>query len=359
METNFVVLRTSSKSILDQNARSFVSQIRFIDLPVGIATERRGLFNVMSERRHYSVIGAGALGGFYGCRLQRVGHRVSFLVRSDYDHVRKHGWRVDSKDGDFTLPTVDIYRSAEELPPADTVIIGLKTTENDQLPQLLRTSMKPDGVALVLQNGIGIEEKVAEIVGRDRVIGGCCFLCCNKIGPGHIHHLDYGTIGMGELTHDGKPAPISERLQSIANDFIRAGIHIELTDDLRLARWKKLVWNIPFNGLSVLLKAETNEIVGDPDLEQVVRNLMAEIVRAAAADGRTIDQAFVEQMIAYTKVMTPYRTSMRVDYDQGRPLEIEAIFHATLQIAESLGVDLPLVESLYRKLTFIDRKMRG
>lgn len=313
----------------------------------------------MPDLRHYSVIGAGALGGFYGCRLQQVGHRVSFLARSDYEHIRKQGWRIDSKDGNFVLPHVDVYRTPESLPPADAVIIGLKTTENHRLPQLLQTTMKPDGVVLVLQNGIGIEEKVAAIVGSNPVIGGCCFLCCNKIGPGHIHHLDYGTIGMGELTHDGKPAPISERLQSIANDFIRAGIHIELTDDLRLARWKKLVWNIPFNGLSVLLKAETNEIVGDPDLEQVVRNLMAEIVRAAAANGRTIEQAFVEQMIAYTKVMIPYRTSMRVDYDQGRPLEIEAIFHATLQIAESLGIDLPLVEGLYRELAFIDRKMTG
>jgi len=313
----------------------------------------------MTARRHYSVVGSGALGGFYGCKLQHAGHPVSFLLRSDYDHVKKHGWRIDSKDGDFTLPNADVYHDPEDLPPADAVIIGLKTTENHQLPHLLRTALKPNGVAIVLQNGIGIEEQVATIVGNNRVIGGCCFLCCNKIGPGHIHHLDYGTIGMGELTSEGKPAPISDRLQSIANDFTRAGIPIELTNDLRLARWKKLVWNIPFNGLSVLLKAETNEIVGDPDLEQVVRNLMSEIVRAAAADGRTIEQAFIEQMIAYTKVMIPYRTSMRVDFDERRPLEIEAIFHATLQIAKSLGVELTLVESLYRELAYIDRRMRG
>ena len=297
------------------------------------------------------------MGGFYGCRLQRVGHPVSYLLRSDYEHVRQFGWKVESKDGDFELLHADVYSDPSDLPPSDVVILGLKTTSNHLLPTLLSSVAKSSAVVFVLQNGIGMEELVADIVGPDRVIGGCCFLCCNKIGPGHIHHLDYGTIAMGEFTQEGKPAGITERLQAIGNDFKKAGIAIELSEDLRLARWKKLAWNIPFNGLSVILNAETNEIVGD--LEPLVRSIMAEIAQAAAADGRVIAEEFIQQLIAYTKVMKPYRTSMKVDFDERRPLEVEAIFGATLRLAESLGVNMPIVTTLYQQLVFIDRRLQG
>jgi 2-dehydropantoate 2-reductase len=311
------------------------------------------------ESRRYAVIGAGALGGFYGCRLQRAGVPVDFLAPNDFDHLRMHGWRIDSKDGDFVLPKVSVYADVVDMPPADVVLIGLKSTSNDHLPALLSTGIvKPEGVVIVLQNGIGIEERVAEIVGPSRVLGGCCFLCSNKIGPGHIHHLDYGTIVLGELTVDGKPGGASDRLRKIATDFQAAGLETQVTPDLRLARWKKLMWNIPFNGLSVILEAQTDVLVRDRSLRPLVESIMREVQAAARADGREIDDAFLMTMMDHTEKMTPYRPSMKIDFDTCRPLEVDAIFSAPLRIADTLGVAMPTVRSMERELLFLDRRNR-
>ncbi|MBT8045583.1 MAG: hypothetical protein KJN67_00325, partial [Pontiella sp.] len=115
--------------------------------------------------------------------------------------------------------------------------------------------------ALTLQNGLGSEAEIARIVGADRVLGGLCFLCSNKISPGHIRHLDYGLITLGEYRADGQPGGITPRLKTLKTHFDAARIPVRLVDDLALARWKKLVWNIPFNGLSVVLNQTTDQLI--------------------------------------------------------------------------------------------------
>jgi 2-dehydropantoate 2-reductase len=308
--------------------------------------------------RTYSVIGSGALGGFYGCRLQRAGLDVQFLARSDYPVLKERGWRVRSKDGDFDLPHVRAFRSIEEIPPADVALLCLKSTSNAGVLSKLARVIRPDGVVIVMENGFGIEEEVARHVGPERVMGACCFLCSNKTRPGEIDHLDYGTIAMGELPRGNKGVGITPRMESIAQDFLRAGIETQLAEDLRLARWKKLVWNIPFNGLSVVLLEETNRLVSDPALRPLVRGIMEEVVGAARADGREIPSEFIETMLSHTEVMKPYKTSMRIDFDERRPLEVEAIFGSPLAVANERQVPMPMVWSLYQQLQFLDRRNR-
>ena len=173
--------------------------------------------------RSYAIIGTGALGGFYGARLQRAGCDVHFLVHRDCEHVAQHGLICESKDGDFTLPRVNVYRDAHDMPRCDVVCVCLKTTQNHLLPELLPPVVKDNGVVLVMQNGLGIEEQVAEIVGPERVMGALCFICTNKVGPGHIQHLDYGTVALAEFASRG----ISDRMRTIAGDLERAGISVE------------------------------------------------------------------------------------------------------------------------------------
>jgi len=207
------------------------------------------------SNRTYAILGTGALGGFYGAKLQKAGNDVHFLLHRDYKHVGTRGLIVNSKDGDFNLPKVNAYNDAKNMPKCDVVVVALKTTQNHLLPKMLPTVVKDDGVVLILQNGFGIEEEIAEIVGSDKVMGRLCFLCSNKIAPGHIHHLDYGQIKLGEYALNYNPVGITNRMQLIQEDFEGAGIKIELTEDLKGTRWQKLVWNIPYNGLSVVLKA--------------------------------------------------------------------------------------------------------
>ncbi len=308
--------------------------------------------------RSYAILGTGALGGYYGACLRRAGLEVHFLLHSDYEHVGENGLVIESPEGDFTLPHVNAYSNVAKMPRCDVVVLALKTTQNHLLPEMLPVVVKDDGIVLVLQNGLGIEEEVARIVGSKRVIGGLCFLCSNKVGPGHIHHLDYKQITFGEYILDYQVGGITERMRKISADFERAGIPIQLSENLLLARWQKLVWNIPYNGLSVVLDATTNELMADKHTRLLVEQLMREVVAGGAATGRIIPESFIQTMLDYTEKMTPYRTSMKIDYDEGRPLEVETMFGNPLRTAAAAGADLPLIGMLYRQLKFLDAKNR-
>ncbi len=306
--------------------------------------------------RTYAILGTGALGGFYGARLQKAGLDVHFLLKSDYEQVKKYGLVLESKDGDFTIPEVHAYNDVEKMPQCDVVVVALKTTQNHLLPKMLPLVVKDDGVVLVLQNGLGVEEEVAQIVGNATVIGGLCFLCSNKVGPGHIRHLDYGHIIFSEYTPNYQPAGINQRMQQIADDFESAGISIELAEDLLLARWKKLVWNIPYNGLSVILNARTDELMAHEYTRQLVEQLMYEVAAGAKSYERMISDRFIQTMLDYTVKMTPYRPSMKIDYDEVRPLEVEAIFGNPLRKAQAKGVNLVQISCLYHQLKFLDAR---
>jgi 2-dehydropantoate 2-reductase len=306
----------------------------------------------------YAIIGTGAIGGFYGSRLQKAGLDVHFLLRSDYDTVRDRGLSVESPEGDFTLDPVNAYNDVAKMPRCDVVVVSLKTTQNHLLPKLLPPVVKPDGVVLVLQNGLGIEDEVAKIVGSDRVMGGMCFICANKIAPGRIRHLDYSAISLADYDPEARRCGVTDRMKRIATDFERAGIPIQLMDDLLMARWHKLVWNIPYNGLSVVLDAQTDELMGDPSTRQLVEQLMRETVAGAAGCDRAIPDSTIQKMLDRTDKMKPYLTSMKLDYNAKRPLELEAIFGNPVRMANAAGVSLPRVEMLYRQLQFLDRKNR-
>jgi len=307
----------------------------------------------------WAVIGTGALGGYYGARLQQAGADVHFLLNSDCDHVRRHGLRIESVNGDFELPQVNAYQNADDLPACDVTVVALKATHNHLLPKLLPPPTRDGGLVVVLQNGLGVDEAAAEIVGPDKVVGGLCFICSNKVRPGHIHHLDYGRITLGEYTADQQPGGLTDRLARLQADFERAAIPIALTPDLLEARWKKLVWNIPFNGLSVVLNASTVEMITRPPTRAISVALMEETLAAAAAvHNRHIPPAFIDDMVSATEQMKPYQPSMKLDFDAGRSLEIEAIYGQPLRLAQQAKLDVPRLEMLYHQLKFLnDRQM--
>lgn len=307
-------------------------------------------------KRTYGIIGTGALGGFYGAKLQQAGLEVHFLLRSDYLEVTQSGLVVDSKDGNFVLQQVKTYNDVKKMPQCDVVVVALKTTQNHLLSLLLPPIIQANGAVLVLQNGIGVEEEVMRIVPHVEVIGGLCFLCANKVGPGHILHLDYGQIILGAYSANYQAVGITDKMQQIAADLEEAGISMELTPDLLLGRWQKLVWNIPYNGLSVILNARTDELMANPHTCKLVEQLMSEVLMGAKSSDRLIPESFMQKMLEHTVKMKPYRTSMKVDYDQGRPLEIEAIFGNPLRKAKLAGVDLPKISCLYHQLKFLDSK---
>jgi 2-dehydropantoate 2-reductase len=308
-----------------------------------------------------AVIGTGALGGYYGSRLQQAGMEVHFLLHRDYNHVHRHGLRIESVDGDFALPRVNAYQNAADMPPCDVTLVALKATQNHLLPKLLPSPAKNGGIVVVLQNGLGVDEAAAQIIGPEKVVGGLCFICANKVGPGHIHHLDYGRITLGEYSANQQPGGLTDRLYCLQADFEQAAIPITLTADLLEARWKKLVWNIPFNGLSVALNASTVEMITQPHTRAIVVALMNETLTAAAAvHQRHISSGFIDEMVSATEQMKPYQPSMKLDFDASRPLEVEAIYGQALRLAQQVGLDVPRLEMLYHQLKFLnERRITG
>jgi 2-dehydropantoate 2-reductase len=304
--------------------------------------------------RSYTVVGLGAIGGYYGARLHQAGHPVRFLARSDADHVREHGLRVDSFEGDAVLD-VDVYDDAAAVPPSDSVIVAVKTTATADVVELIPPLVGPGGSVLVMQNGLGVDAVVAAALPDDApVLGVMCFMCCNKVGPGHIHHLDQGSVALGQHRSDGSPAGVTPAVEAAAADLNAAGVDATGLVDLETGRWQKLVWNMAFNGLSVTAAAETDRLISDPDLRARAIAIMGEVVAAAAACGHGFDPAFVDRMVATTEAMAPYRPSMKLDLDAGRPLELDAIYVAPIAAARRAGCAMPEAEALLAELRSLD-----
>lgn len=305
----------------------------------------------------YGIVGTGALGGYYGACLHHSGRETHFLLNRDYQHVVAHGLRVESKPrGDMSIASPHAYNDPKKMPPCDVVLVCLKSTSNAVLPDILPHVLKDDGVAVVLENGLGVEAEVAAIVGHDRVMGGLAFLCSNKLGPGHIEHQDYGLVRLGEYDAGGAARGISDRMRAIGADFDAAGIGTTLEEDLVLARWKKLVWNIPYNGLTVVMDTTTDQLMADNATRGLCQALMEEVAAGAAGLGRVIDDAFIGQMLSYTDEMVAYLPSMKLDYDAKRPLEVQAIYGEPLRVASEAGVPMPRIDALYRMLFFMDKR---
>ncbi len=296
----------------------------------------------------YGVIGTGALGGFYGGMLSRAGREVHFLLRSDYAHVRRLGLRVDSVLGDFHLDGVRAYPEAGLMPECDILLVCLKTTSNPRLPELLRPLLGAGGVVLLLQNGLGVEDDLQARLPAAAIAGGLAFICCHKAGPGHVRHLDYGALTLG--AHRGTDPEIVRR---VAADFRAAGVQTDYVPDLAAARWRKLVWNIPFNGLTVVMDTTTDRLVRHESSRRLVREIMLEVIHGAGRCGAPLPEALADEMIGRTLRMTPYAPSMKLDYDHGRPMEIESIYSRPVQAAARAGLDLPRISSLEQQLRFL------
>lgn len=301
----------------------------------------------------YAILGTGALGGFYGGRLARAGYDVHFLLHSDFAHVREHGLVVDSKEGDFVLPKIHAYQDVHAMPKCDVVLVALKTTQNHLLPALLPAVVAEGGTVVMMQNGLGSEEAAAALVPRCEILAGLCFLCSNKVGPGHIRHLDYGAVRLAKYAADGRPAGVSDSMRTLVADLGNAGIRADTSEDLVLARWQKLVWNVPMSGLSVVLDTDTRALMADAHTRALAEAIMREVLVGARACGREIRAGFVQKMIDMTVAMTPYHASMKVDFDQKKPIEVEAIYGNPVRAAPGA---MPMVDMLYRQLKFLDER---
>lgn len=297
----------------------------------------------------YAVIGTGAVGGYYGGRLANAGHDVHFLLHSDYDYIKQNGLQVDSCNGSFHLDSPNIYRSTADMPKADVVIVALKTTRNQLLKELLPPLLHSETLVLLIQNGIGPEPELQQWFPNLYIAAGLAFICSAKTEPGRVNHQCYGNINIGNYSCKN-----TEIIDCLMSDFIQSGINAALVE-YHEARWKKAVWNMPFNGMTVVMNAQTNKLLAQPDTLSLIRRQMLEVIGAAQALGvKNIDATFADKMIENTIKMVPYSPSMKLDYEYHRPMEIDFLYTNAIKAAHSVGYAMPCLEMLEAQLRFID-----
>ncbi|MBN1690200.1 MAG: 2-dehydropantoate 2-reductase [Dehalococcoidia bacterium] len=309
----------------------------------------------MKKAQRVAVIGAGAVGSYYGGRLAEAGHDVRFLVRRDYHAVRSSGLNVTSPDGDFLLEHPLVASDSAEIGTADWVICALKSTSIHAAHKLVQPCVRADTRILVLMNGLGLEDHFAGWFGAERIFGGLAFTCINRGKPGHVHHLAYGTVTLGHYKND--PAEIVKALELWSG----SKTSVVPASSLLKARWEKLCWNIPFSGLCVAGGGiTTDRIMSDTSLRAAAKALMEEVICAGNADlalhgeKACIDRdTIINSLFQKTSTMGAYRPSTMIDFVEGKSMEIDAIFAEPLRRARELKVPthgLALLTALLKSL---------
>lgn len=307
-------------------------------------------------KRAWVFIGGGAVAGYYGAALARAGHPVSWLLRRDASQWREKGLVIVRRSDVWHIESPAVFERPQELPPAEIVAVAIKTTGNVDLVRLLPPALKwPNAVVLMMQNGLGVEEEALAVAPGHPVLGGLCFLCSQRVAVARIRHLDYGKVTIAAHPASASAEVLDAAVRAVKEDLAGAGIEVETSPDLFEARWKKLVWNVPFSGLCVVLDTDTRTLVETPATRELARALMRELQAGARAWGREIPDSFLDHMFELTDRMVPYAPSMKLDYEAGRPMEIESIYERPSAVARERNVIMAGVEMLGRLLRFRER----
>jgi len=305
------------------------------------------------------IIGTGAIGGFYGLMLAKAGHDVHFLLRSDYEQVVSQGLRINSSlYGALQLDNVQAYRHAAEMPACDWLLVAAKTTSNLALLPAIVQVAAPGAKVVLLQNGLGAEEALRpHLPDSLHLLGGLCFICIHRTDQGIIEHQAMNGINLAY--HSGPlrdPAQQWAVTQELAETFSAAGLAGNAMTDLATARWQKLVWNVPYNGLSVLLNSGTEGLMKDANSLVLIKAIMQEVMAAAHACGHPLPDDLAENMLKNTLQLPDYLPSMYHDFQLKRPMELEAIYLNPLARAAQVGAAMPKTEMLLDSLRFLEAR---
>lgn len=302
------------------------------------------------------VVGAGAIGALYGSVLARQGARVSVVCRSDFDAVSRDGYKIKSKTlGDYTFKPERVYRTVAECKtPPDYLILTVKVLEGEDRAALIRPAVGPTTVIVLLENGIDIEPEIVKAFPQNEVLSCLAFVGVSRMGNGEISHQLYGHLMLGKF-----PSGVTPAAKALGALWEAGGIGCNVTEKVVTARWQKAVWNAVFNPLSILGGVFTTaQMLDSPGAEDFVRRGMKEVCDIAAAVGHPLPPELIERHISGTRAMPPYKTSMALDYENHRPMELEPILGNVVRAARGAGVSAPILESLYAVAKMAEQKNR-
>jgi 2-dehydropantoate 2-reductase len=303
-------------------------------------------------RRTVAIVGTGAVGGWYAGLLALAGHRVRCLARRDAGILSRDGLALRSAEGERRVRLDAVSRDPADLGASEVVIVAGKATANRELPALAARLAAPGATLVTLQNGMGNAEALAEVAEPGRVVAGLCFVCINRTAPGVVENTLPGHVRLAAAE-----GPAGGRVRDVAALFAGAGVDARAEDSLESVLWRKLCWNIPFNGLSIAAGGlTTDRILADPALRSRALRLMLEVRAAAEARGVPFGMDHIGRQFAVTEGMGPYRTSSLIDFAEGREVEVDPIWRIPLARGRDAGVQMPELEIL---LADIEARLAG
>ncbi len=291
-----------------------------------------------------AVLGAGAVGCFYGGMLARAGHAVTLIGRPQHVQVfEMQGLRMQTLTFDETLP-VAASTDASAVAGADLVLFAVKSPDTESAGASMREHLKPGALVLCLQNGVDNAERLRAVLPGVSVAAAVVYVATEMAGPGHLRHH-----GRGELVIE--PAPASER---VAQALIAAGVPTEISDNVRGALWAKLVLNCAYNALSAVGRLPYGELVQQPGVTDVMRDVVAECRAVAAADGVTIPGDVDAAVRRIAETMPSQFSSTAQDLMRGKPSEIDFLNGFVVRRGDALGVPTPANRALWAVVKLVE-----
>lgn len=280
-----------------------------------------------------AVMGAGAVGCYFGALLARAGHQVTLIGRSAHvQAVQAQGLRLQTADFDIQVP-MQASTDASAVRGADVVLLCVKSTATEEAARQLQPHLAPGALVLTLQNGVDNDERVRAVLGPDMAVAAAVVYVATAMpGPGHVRHF-----GRGELVI----AP-SARSEQVARQFGAAGIAVQISANVRSALWAKLVINCAYNALSALSRLPYGPLVQAPGVREVVDDVVAECLAVARADGVDLPGDVPAAVRGLPATMPGQLSSTAQDLALGKPSEIDHLNGYVVRRGEALGVATPL-----------------
>lgn len=300
------------------------------------------------------VLGAGAIGAFYGGVLARAGCDVSVVARSDYEAVAARGYRIDSTLGDLSFRPAQLLRAAGDYRgEADYLLVALKLVRGVDRAALIGPALAAGSAIVLVQNGIGIEDEVAQAFPRHELLSGVAYAGVSREAPGQVrHHSKFTRLVLGRY-----PRGASDKAARLAELLKKGGASCVVTEDIVGARWEKCAWNTVFNPISAIGGGlGTRDILSGEEQTAFARAAIAEVCALAAADGHPLAPDLPDRQIEGTRKMPNFVSSMGQDRLAGRPMETEALLGNAVRIGRRLGVAVPRLEALYALLRMSEAK---
>ena len=304
-----------------------------------------------------AVFGAGGVGGYTGGRLAESGVDVTLIARGEHLRaIQRHGLRVDSIDGSFTLPRVAASDDPRSVGPADAVIVAVKGWQLGYVAAAMHPLLGDTTCIVPLLNGVDAADVLARVHGRDRVVGGTCRILSYVAGPGHIRHDAVApTITIGEMN-----AAASERVERLRALFARArGLTVEVSPDIRAALWRKFMLIAPWSGIGAVTGLPIDALRSRPETRVQLEAAVREVAEVAAARGVALPARAVADTLAFIDAVAPGGTaSMQRDVAAGRPSELDTLTGAVVRMADESSVPVPVNAAIYAALAPLERRAR-